>query len=352
MKYLLTLIIFFSLAASAQHTAHWKAAPGAGTGYYQNGNGSWNAGDTLHFDAGATRSYFTVENIHGALSDSIVFYSTGIVNMTDGFSLKNCTYIKIVSDAVGQGFKIHNSRNGGVGITLTGLSSFATVENVEVYDKLYGFWVKNESNQTGCDSTQWYPHVQESIVIKGCSIHDVNQEGIYGGSTDPSGSAIERAVTCYGVHFTPRSSALKDISILNNTIYNTGRTGIQLSALSFGSYKVNGNTLRNNGFETSLTYWPNIWIGGEGEASGEIAYNILDSASRNNITCYGNNVYIHNNTTKNDGVARDINTNIVYRVSYYSPLAIEIKPTNPYTRTCFKVKDNNFVPTGTNVLFT
>jgi hypothetical protein len=349
MKKITYLLVLFSTVASAQHTAHWKAAGGAGTGFYQNGNGSWIAGDTLHFDAGPTRSYFTVENIHGALGDSIVFYSTGIVNMTDGFSLKNCTYVKIISDVVGQGFKIHNSRNGGVGITLTGLSSMATVENVEIYDKLYGMWIKNESNQTGCDSTQWYPHYQEQIVIKGCNIRDVNQEGIYGGSTDPSGVASERAVTCYGTRFTPRSSALKDIFIRNNTIKNTGRTGIQLSALSFGRYEVIGNTLQNNGFETSLTYWPAIWIGGEGQAQGEIAYNTSDSASRNCITFYGNKGYIHDNTTHHAGIARDINTGIVYRVSYYSDLAIEIKPTNPYTRTCFKVANNNFNPTGTNV---
>lgn len=319
-------------------------------GYYINGNTfPYHPGDT--FVLSGNWNYCSMDHVIGTAAKHVVFINSGALNMTSGFSLEFCKYVDIVGTRTGSifNFKIHNSRNGGVGVTIASLCHVIKVTNIEIYDKLYGMWIKKESNQTGCDSTQWYPHYTDSIIVEYNKIHDCNQEGIYGGSTDPGGVAAERAITCYGSTFTPRSQALKDIFVRFNTIYNTGRTPIQLSALSFGKYEVIGNTLTNGGFEVSLTQWPDIWIGGEGQAEGIIAYNICDSASRNNITFYGNNCFIHDNTTHHAGIARDINTGIVYRFSYYSPLAIEIKQTHPYTRTTYKVKDNLFVPTGTNV---
>jgi hypothetical protein len=283
------------------------------------------------------------------LQGMLVFINSGNCDMTAGFSFMACRYIDVVKSSSGY-FKIHDDiLHSNVGITVTGLSHCIKTDRIEIYNKLYGMWIKWESNQTGCDSTQWYPHYIDSITVTNCKIHDVNQEGIYGGSTDPSGSALERAVDCYGKHFTPRSAALKDIFIEYDTIYNTGRTNVQLSALSFGKYRVNHNYLRNAGFEVTLTQWPNIWIGGEGEADGEIAYNYCDSASRNNITCYGNHAYIHDNTALHDGFTRDINTGKIYNFTYYSNLSVEIKPTNPYTKTNFKVSNNSFTPTYANV---
>ena len=345
------LAIICCSAANAQHTSHWKAAGGAGYGYYQGGNGTWNPGDTIYFLPGATRTYFTLADVHGTAQNQIVLWAVGKIDMINGFSLTKCSDVKIDADTtVSQyGFTIHDDVNKtGVGITITGLSRRITVRHTDIYNKLYGFWVKYESNQTGCDSTQWYPHYEDSIIIDRNKGHKINQEYIYAGSTDPGGLATERAVDCYGMHFTPRSAALKNIFIRFNIVEGTGRSGIQLSAESFGRYEIIGNIVTNSGFETSLTQWPNIWIGGEGQAYGEIAYNTLDSASRNNITIYGNNVNVHDNNGKNAGIARDVNTNAIYRFSYYPPVTISIRSTHPYTKTCFKIKNNSFTPTGAN----
>jgi hypothetical protein len=345
-KLFILLILIVSISHTKANRIILNAYQGSDHGYYINSSFPYNPGDT--FVLSGTWSYCSMDHINGTAAKHVVFINNGNCDMAAGFSFMACHYVDVAKSSTGY-FKIHDDINkNNVGITVTGLSHVVTINNIEIYNKLYGMWIKWESNQTGCDSTQWYPHYEDSITVVHCKIHDVNQEGIYGGSTDPSGVSVERAVTCYGVHFTPRSAALKDIFIEYDSVWNTGRTGIQLSALSFGKYRVNHNWCRNNGFETSLDKWPNIWIGGEGQASGEIAYNILDSASRNNITCYGNHAYIHDNTAVHDGSARDFNTGVIYNITYYSNLAVEIKPTNPYTKTNFKIENNTFTPSFTN----
>ncbi|HXS35434.1 MAG TPA: right-handed parallel beta-helix repeat-containing protein [Flavipsychrobacter sp.] len=235
---------------------------GSDNGKYINGSSfSYSPGDTLVLKSSANPySYFSLEGVHGTASCPVVIINEGgQVQMTDGMAFSNCSYIKVrgTGSKDKYGFHIQDPSSNGVAVDIFGRSRNIEVCNVDIHQKTYGFWVKEE--QSCIDSLQ-YPN----WVISFISIHDnrivkTNQEGMYLGSTDPNAT---RTITCSGKIIAPKPLRLENISVYNNIVDSTNRSGIQLSCASYGVNRIWNNHVTNCGFELSTAQGNGISLGG------------------------------------------------------------------------------------------
>ena len=232
--------------------------------YLSNSNFSYSPGDTLVLTG--NWSYCTLDGISGTPGNYVILINQGSqVQLTSGFSLTNCHYVRLLGSGSSDkyGFRISETINNGVGVSIQGRSSYIEVSRVDVYNKTYGYWVKQEAS---CIDSLQYPN----WIINHISIHDgrirvTNQEGLYMGSTDPNGL---RAIVCNGVTIYPKPLRLGNVAVYNMIIDSTYRSGIQLSCASSGTNNIHDNTITNCGYE----YQPNgqgsgISLGGYTQAN-------------------------------------------------------------------------------------
>ncbi len=239
---------------------------GDDNGKYINGNSfGYKPGDTLVLRAQQNPfSYFSLESFHGTKDKPVVIINEGgMVNLINGFSLNNCTNIKLTGTGSSNkyGFKIEDKSFNGVGIDIFGRSANIEVCNIYIHSKTYGFWVKQEGS---CADSLQFPN----WVISNISIHDnlivkMGQEGMYLGSTDPNG---QRQVNCNGNIITPIPLRLGDIKVYKNIVDSTGRSGIQLSGAAFGNSEIYKNIVMDAGFEFNDNQGNGISLGGYSHA--------------------------------------------------------------------------------------
>jgi len=114
------------------------------------------------------------------------------------FGFANCRYIKLIGAGTSAkyGFRISDPQGSGVGVEITGRSSYIEVARIDIYNKTYGYWVKQEASCI--DSLQSPNWVINHISIHNGRIGKTGQEGMYLGSTDPNGT---RALSCNGKNY-------------------------------------------------------------------------------------------------------------------------------------------------------
>jgi hypothetical protein len=141
-------------------------------------------------------SYCSLEDFYGTASNYVVVINQGgQVHFTNGLSFTNCRYLKLLGTRTKDkyGFRVSEANNDGVGVYITGRSSYIEVSNVDIYNKTYGYWVKQEASCI--DSLQFPNWTINHITIHDGRVKLANQEGMYLGSTDPNGT---RAISCNG----------------------------------------------------------------------------------------------------------------------------------------------------------
>ncbi len=324
-----------------------KSADG---GVYINGNSfSYNAGDTIVLRASQNPfSYFALDFFtKGTDSCPVaVINEGGIVQLTTGFSFTGCKHLKITGTGSidKYGFKI--SQDGmGVGISVQGRSSNIEIDHLEIYNKHYGVWVKHEAD---CAYSLQFPNwVLHDISIHDNYIHNMQQEGMYLGSTDPNG---QRTITCDGKTISPKPMRLGNMHIYNNIIDSTWRGGIQLCDADSGYNEINNNTVTNCGFEYNTFQGNGIVLGGYSHA--DIHDNYIRTTYTAGIFSLGAGlIKIYNNDVDSSGYLGG------KKVDGMSSIMIDTRPTNVPSpgqpnplRTKFIIENNSLgVNTDCNV---
>lgn len=235
-------------------------------GVYINGNSfNYKPGDTIVLKSSQNPfSYFSLDYFKGTDSLPIVIINEGgIIQLTTGFNFTGCRHLKITGTGTSDkyGFKI-SQQGMGVGIGVQGRSSNIEIDHLEIYNKHYGIWVKQEADCA--DSLQFPNWVIHDINIHDNYIHLMQQEGMYLGSTDPNG---QRTVTCNGKVISPKPLRLGNMHIHHNIIDSTWRGGIQLSDADSGFNEIDNNTITNCGFEFNNAQGNGIVLGGYSHAA-------------------------------------------------------------------------------------
>ncbi|MBV9960831.1 MAG: right-handed parallel beta-helix repeat-containing protein, partial [Parafilimonas sp.] len=309
---------------------------GGDNGLYINGNNfSYSPGDTLVLSG--TWSYCTLEDFYGTPNNYVIVINQGgQVTLSSGFSFTNCRFLKLLGTGSSDkyGFRISQTVNDGVGITVTGRSSHIDISNVDIYNKTYGYWVKQEAS---CIDSLQFPN----WVINNISIHDgrikkTNQEGLYLGSTDPNGL---RALICSGLTIFPKPLRLGNIKVYNMIIDSTYRSGIQLSCASQGNNEIYNNTISNCGYEyVSNGQGSGISLGGYTQAN--LHDNTITNTYTMGISSLGAGpLTIKNNIVKNSGMLSG------HTVPGMASIMVDTRNTNPADSTTFTIQDNTL---GTN----
>jgi len=288
-------------------------------------------GDTLVLQSKKPWTYFSLEGFHGtAAAPVVVINSGGQVNMIDGMSFSDCTYMKITGTGSSDqyGFLIQDPQSNGVGVDIFGRSSNIEVEHIYVHDKLYGFWVKEEAQCA--DSLQFPNWVINHISIHNNLVRKVGQEGMYLGSTDPNGT---RPITCNGVTITPKPLRLGTIKVYFNTIDSTNRSGIQLSSANHGTNEIYNNTITNIGYELNVNQGNGISLGGYSQAN--VHNNNIKNTYAMGIFCLGAGFSeVENNTIANSGHLGTNSTNGMANIM------VDTRPTSPTDSTLIWVENN------------
>ncbi len=319
-------------------------AKGSDNGIYINGNSyHYHPGDTLVLKAcNNPYSYFSLEGFHGLNNGPVVIINEGgQVNLSDGFSFSDCTNLHLAGNgaaAVKYGFYIQDPNSQGVAIDVYGRSSDVEVNNVQIHNKTYGFWVKEDPN---CADSLQYPNwIINHITLHDNYISNTNQEGMYLGCTDPNGII---GATCNGVTIYPKPLRLGTIKVYNNFIDSTNRSGIQLSGADHGANEIYNNTITYCGFELNANQGNGISLGGYTHAYVH-DNNISNTYTMGIFSLGAGFSKIENNTITNSGHLGS------QTINGMSNIMVDTRYTNPADSTKIWVLNNKLsVATDANI---
>jgi parallel beta-helix repeat protein len=286
---------------------------------------AYSPGDTFVLKEGINYTYFSMDGIH-----DITIINEGHVHLLNGFNLANCNHVTISGTGDANdfyGFEISGHTSGDVGIDVNGKSKNITINNVFVHNKTYGFWVKNESNLS-CDISFLYPYwYMDSISIHDNKIVNVNQEGMYLGSTDQNN---DRPNPCGASNYPTR---LSNISVFNNIIDSTYRGGIQLSGADKGVNSIYRNTISRCGYELNSYQGNGIVIGGNAYAN--IDHNTITNTLCSGIWILGTGVTrVRHNNISNSGYLDGHTAGGMQGISF------DVRPSFPFVLSTFRIKSN------------
>jgi parallel beta-helix repeat protein len=331
------LLSFFSCKKETNSIQQLNAgdvslATGKGKRIYFTNSGNWvsqsfaySPGDTFVLKAGINYTYFSMSGVH----DVTFINEGGVVKLQNGFNFNSCYNIRVTGTGTKDtyGFEISGHTPGDVGIDINGKSKKITCNNIYLHDKTYGFWVKQEVANT-CDASLYYPNwYMDSISIYNCKITRMNQEGMYLGST---GQNADRPNGC-GQH--PYPLRLSNLSVHNNIIDSTVRSGIMLSGTDKGKNEIYSNTITRCGFEYNSYQGYGIVIGGN-------AYANIYSNTIKNTLCDGIWV-LGSGTTKVTGNKIDSSgwLNGKYAGNMHG-ISFDARPSYPFTLSVFNIQNN------------
>ena len=260
MKYIFFLLTYFLLIGSlyAQSAKGKKIYLTKGT---DNGSFFTNAkacqpGDTLVLRSSLNPwSYVYMEGINGTAEKPIVIMNEGPVQLTAGFDITHCQYIKLSGSGSKEKYGFTVEHAGGVAISIHGRSSHVEAERFQVNDCAFGVWIKNEAN---CDTSinNW---ILDYVSVHDFKLKDIKVEGFYMGTTDPNNSS--RPVDCNGEKKFYRPSKLGHIKVYNGIIDGTGRPAIMLCNAQYGTSEIYNNVISNVGREYNDQQGTGISIG-------------------------------------------------------------------------------------------
>lgn len=245
-------------------------------------------GDTILIRSQYFWNYISADSLLGTNSCPItIINDTGLVHMKSGFSFGGSQNVHVTGTGNATyfyGFYIFlASSPGGVGVQFSGKAKNCEADHIDMYRKTYMAWFKNEAS---CDTTL------NNWLIDTISFHDsrainINQDGVYGGSTSPSGARTIHCVIGSNPDsvISPIPSRLANIKFYNLILDSVGRTGIQLSGAATGDNQIYGCHVTRTGYEFNPSQGSGIIAGGF--TSAWIHNNYVHSTYQHNISCLG-----------------------------------------------------------------
>ncbi|RYY53405.1 MAG: right-handed parallel beta-helix repeat-containing protein, partial [Chitinophagaceae bacterium] len=256
--------------------------------YYPNGTGlDWKPGDTIYIPAG-TYGLIDLGNIRGTAAQPIIITNRGgqvVLNQVRfNNKMENFKFLGNGTPGVQYGFKI-DQKTEEISFAATTVSNME-VAFVEVNKGAVGMMIK-KNPVAGDASTQYGAYTIRNIKVHHCYIHDTKTEGMYIGSTTPSGTAAGIPIR------------LENVEVSFNKLDRTGWDGIQMSS-TLGSNSIHDNVVTNFGTLNYPAQQTGIAIGSA--ATGDIYNNTITNGTGWGINCMGfGTLKVYNNNIDGAG---------------------------------------------------
>lgn len=217
-------------------------------------------GDTICI-TGGQRDYLLLRNIAGTQTLPVVIVNRGgtaIINTSHfyGIKLSNCKHVKLIgsnSSVQPYGIRIVRVGNGG-GISVDDLSSNVELAYIEISNTaLAGIYAKTDPDCSFVATRDKF--TMFNLVIRNCYMHDIEDEGLYIGSSKFTGQYLPACDTTVLPHY------IYGVQIYNNIIERTGWDGIQVAS-SPVDCKIYNNIVRNDSYRETPFQMSGILIGG------------------------------------------------------------------------------------------
>ncbi|RYY52513.1 MAG: hypothetical protein EOO09_21200, partial [Chitinophagaceae bacterium] len=187
--------------------------------YYPNGTGlDWKPGDTIYIPAG-TYGLIDLGNLRGTAAQPIIITNRGgqvVLNQVRfNNKMEHFKFIGNGTPGVQYGFKI-DQKTQEIAFAAT-LVSNMEVAYVEISKGAIGMMIK-KNPVAGDPSSQYGAYTIRNIKIHHNYIHDTQTEGMYIGSTSPSGTAAGIPIR------------LENVEVSFNRLDRNGWDGIQMSS--------------------------------------------------------------------------------------------------------------------------
>jgi len=337
-NFILTAMLFLLLFSCKKeinseqvNSGNVSSATASGKRIYFTNPGNWvsssfaySPGDTFVLKAGINYTYFSMSGIH----DVTFINEGGVAKLQNGFNFNSCYNIRLTGTGSKEnyGFEISGHTPGDVAIDINGKSKNITCNNIYMHDKTYGFWVKQEVANT-CDVSLYYPNwYMDSITIYNCKIKRMNQEGMYLGS---SGQNADRPNGCSQYPYPMR---LSNISVHDNVVDSTVRSGIMLCGADKGKNEIYNNKITRCGYENSYQGY-GIVIGGNAYAN--IHHNTIKNTLCEGVWVLGcGTTQVNNNKIDSSGWLNGKYAGNMHGVAF------DARPSYPFTLSTFVIENN------------
>ncbi len=217
-------------------------------------------GDTICV-SGGQRDYLLLRNITGTQALPVVIINRGgtvVINTNHfyGIKLSNCKFVKLIgSSTITQpyGIRIIRVGNGG-GISVDDLSTNVELAHIEISNTaLAGIYAKTDPDCSFVATRDKF--TMFNLIIRNCYLHDIEDEGMYIGSSKFTGQYLPGCDTTVLPHY------IHGVRVHNNVIERTGWDGIQVAS-SPVDCKIYNNIIRNDSYRETINQMSGILIGG------------------------------------------------------------------------------------------
>lgn len=217
-------------------------------------------GDTICL-SGGQRDYLLLRNIKGTAAQPVVIVNRGgtvIINTNHfyGIKLSNCKHIKLIGTSTSTqpyGIRILRVGNGG-GITVDDLSTNVEIAHIEIANTaLAGIYAKTDPDCSFVATRDKF--TMYNLIVRNCYLHDIEDEGLYIGSSKFTGQYLPSCDTTVLPHY------IHGVYVYNNIVERTGWDGIQVASAPVDC-KIYGNVVRYDSYRETPNQMSGILIGG------------------------------------------------------------------------------------------
>ena len=311
-SWLIALVFFISASPGvfAQCGCDHTIPAGAGAFTFNGTSSGVQPGDVICISSGA-RERIVLQNIVGSAANPVIIQNCGGQALVggplanNGITISNSRYFKISGkgDAgVQYGIKIVGTGAGKQGVAITGFSSDFEIENMEItLAGFAGIMAKIDPSTNCADTAPERPnHTLANAKIHDCYFHDITGEGIY------LGNSFYRGTTVYcGSNQYPHE--VRGVRIYNNLLESTGWESIQVGS-AVSDVEIYNNRIYNYGAANNPSQNGGIQMGLG--TTGRLYNNFVKGGTGPALVIQGiGENYVYNNIVINAGVeAININT--------------------------------------------
>lgn len=264
-------------------------------------------GDTICL-TGGQRDYLLLRNITGTAAQPVVVVNRGgsaIINTNHFYGIKvsNCKHIKIIgtsTESQPYGIRILRVGNGG-GISVDDLSTNVEIAHIEIANTaLAGIYAKTDPDCSFVATRDKF--TMYNLIIRNCYLHDIEDEGLYIGSSKFTGQYLPSCDTTVLPHY------IHGVRVYNNIVERTGWDGIQVASAPVDC-RIYGNVIRNDSYRETPNQMSGILIGGgsrcdcfnnqifDGKGDGIDAFGLGTQKIYNNLIVRSGRTYFPGNAS-------------------------------------------------------
>ncbi len=249
-------------------------------------------GDTICIQAGM-RDYLLFRNLVGTAELPITIVNSGGESIIDtdhyyGIKFYGCRFVKLIGIPTANehyGFNIRRVGNGA-GISIDNLSTNVELAFIEISNTaIGGIYAKTDPDCSFIATRDKF--TMYDIKIHDCYLHDIEDEGMYIGSSKFTGQTLTDCDTVVLPHI------IEGVKVYNNVLEHTGWDGIQVSSAPTNC-EIYGNLIRNDSYRETLYQMSGMLIGGGSDC--DCYNNTIIDGKGDGIDIFGSNeMRIYNN---------------------------------------------------------